>query len=325
VTPTVLDNDLIRLQIEPEFSVLNPAANSGGTLGTDVRRVSTTVQLREGQTIAIAGLISFQQDTEVNRIPWLGELPFIGPTFFNTKRSSEDETELLILVTPELIRPMEPDEVPPLPGHQVTPPSDFELYRYAMSEGAPDTGVYQMGPYGSGASHAVEVPFRIFNHPSSLPVYSPVPSLQPGWGANPGAGGATPMNPQYQRQQLPSGSGGPYPQNLVPQQRFNSGPGTYPTPMPVPDSQSAGFGFQRGQLAPASPNVTNFNLQRAGAFQPANQRNFINPLNYFRAASQQQTGQIQQPSGYQLQGVQDRSNSRYRGQRYQPNRYGQVR
>ncbi|VAX40548.1 Type II/IV secretion system secretin RcpA/CpaC, associated with Flp pilus assembly, partial [hydrothermal vent metagenome] len=115
VTPTIVDKDLIRMQIVPEFSSLNSANSSGGISGLNVQRIQTTVQLREGQTIALAGLISHQTNTQVTRIPFLGELPWIGPKLFSSNTASQDEIELLILVTPELVRPMDADEVPPVP------------------------------------------------------------------------------------------------------------------------------------------------------------------------------------------------------------------
>ncbi len=112
VTPTIIDKDLIRLQISPEFSELNGANSVNGIPGTNLRRVTTTVKLREGQTIALAGLFSRQTRSEIARIPFLGEIPLIGPIAFSNKRASADEKELLILATPEIVRAMEADEVP---------------------------------------------------------------------------------------------------------------------------------------------------------------------------------------------------------------------
>lgn len=94
VTPTVIDRDLIRMRIVPEFSEANQSLSVGGVPGLNSRRVQTTVELREGQTIAIAGLISHQTNTEVTRIPFLGEIPYVGPFLFNTKRATQDESEL---------------------------------------------------------------------------------------------------------------------------------------------------------------------------------------------------------------------------------------
>jgi pilus assembly protein CpaC len=99
--------------------------------------------------------------TEVTRIPFLGAIPFIGPRFFSAKVATQDETELLILVTPEIVRPMDADEVPPVPGHEVTHPSDWELYHAAMTEGAPNTGYFQLAPYGRGGGPGIDVGYRL--------------------------------------------------------------------------------------------------------------------------------------------------------------------
>ena len=142
--------------------------------GLNTRRATTTVQLREGQTIALAGLFSHQSAVGVTRMPFLGELPYIGPKFFNGKTATMGETELLFLVTPEIVRPMEQDEVPPLPGFYVTHPNDRELYHYGMTEGAPDQGVYQLAPYGWGPGLGTEVGYRPYN--PALGSYPPGPA-----------------------------------------------------------------------------------------------------------------------------------------------------
>ncbi len=111
VTPIVLDKDLIRMRIVPEFSQINDSNAVGGIPGLDSRRASTTVELREGQTIVLAGLFGHDTSTGVTRIPWLGELPLVGAYLFSSKQSSQGESELLISVTPQLIRPMEEDEI----------------------------------------------------------------------------------------------------------------------------------------------------------------------------------------------------------------------
>lgn len=176
VTPTIVDNDLIRLQILPEFSAVNSGNAVGGIPGVDTRRINTTVELREGQTLMLSGLLSRQQATEVTRIPLLGDIPVVGPLVFNSKRATEDESELLILVTPEIVRPMEPDEVPPVPGWYVTHPTDHELYKHAMTEGAPQTEVYQLPPYGNHVGVPQEVGYYHYNPAPATPQYAPIPN-----------------------------------------------------------------------------------------------------------------------------------------------------
>jgi hypothetical protein len=85
VTPTVMDRDLIRLQVVPEFSEINSNNTVNGIPGTNVKRVQTTVELREGQTFAIGGLLSRQELTNISRIPLLGDIPYIGPRLFQSK------------------------------------------------------------------------------------------------------------------------------------------------------------------------------------------------------------------------------------------------
>ena len=162
VRPQIIDRDWVQMEITPELSSID-GTGAGGVPSLQSRRVTTTVRLREGQTIVLAGLFGHTTQTNVARIPFLGELPLIGPFLFNSKNSQNGENELIIMVTPELVRPMEPDEVPPLPGFYVTTPNDIELYQYAKTEGYPDQGVYQLNPYGWGPGYASEVGYRPYN------------------------------------------------------------------------------------------------------------------------------------------------------------------
>ncbi|WP_417387333.1 type II and III secretion system protein family protein [Gimesia sp.] len=173
VTPIVIDKDLIRMRIVPEYSQINDGNSVQGIPGLNSRRAQTTVELREGQTIVLAGLFGHDTSTGVTRIPWLGEIPLVGSYLFSSKQSSQGESELLITVTPQLVRPMEEDEVPPYPGFEVTVPGDKELYKYAMTEGAPDTAVYQLQPYGRGAGQGIEVGYQPFNPAPASPYYPP--------------------------------------------------------------------------------------------------------------------------------------------------------
>lgn len=174
VTPIVIDKDLIRMRIVPEYSQVNDANSVQGIPGLNSRRAQTTVELREGQTIVLAGLFGSDSSVGVTRIPWLGEIPLVGSYLFSSKSSSRGESELLITVTPQLVRPMEEDEVPPYPGHEVTIPGDKELYKYAMTEGAPDKEVYQLQPYGREAGQGVPVGYRMFNPAPASPYYPPM-------------------------------------------------------------------------------------------------------------------------------------------------------
>jgi pilus assembly protein CpaC len=138
--PTILDGDVIRLQVDPEVSSLNFAIGSvlvqGGTItpGLDTRKAHTVVEMREGQTLAMAGLLQLTMDGTTKRIPGLGDLPVLGPFFSNTT-SDRIEKELLVLVTPYLVEPMNHDQVPPSPGDDVKTPTDLEFYLLNRIEG----------------------------------------------------------------------------------------------------------------------------------------------------------------------------------------------
>ena len=169
VTPTVIDRDLMRLQVQAEFSEISIGNAVNGIPGTTAKRVQTTVELREGQTLAIGGLMSRQMSSSVSRIPLLGAIPFLGTRLFHSRTSSEGDTELLVLVSPEIVNPMEPDEVPPLPNFYVTHPNNHDLWHYARTEGNPDQNVYQTQPYGSGATIGIPQGYNLFNPPASGP------------------------------------------------------------------------------------------------------------------------------------------------------------
>ena len=113
--------------------------------------------------------------TEVSRIPVLGDIPKIGPLLFSSKKTSEDENELLILVTPELVRAMDAHEVRPVPGFEVTRPTHEEFWKYNMTEGQPDTGHYHLPPFGSG-SVGTNVDYQHFNPGPAGSMYQPMPT-----------------------------------------------------------------------------------------------------------------------------------------------------
>ena len=129
-TPTVLSDNTINLVVEPEVSEIDPTASltlNGITIpGLRTRRVSTTLELRDGESFAIAGLL--QQDTKVqiSQMPLLGSLPIIG-TLFRSTRYQKGETELLIVVTPRLVAPIKPSQVR-LPTDRVRDPNDVETF-----------------------------------------------------------------------------------------------------------------------------------------------------------------------------------------------------
>jgi pilus assembly protein CpaC len=117
--------------VAPEFSQINSQNTVGGIPGLNVRAVTTTVEMREGQTLAIAGLLDDNM-----KATNIGDLPFLS-NIFGRRDVTRSETELIILVTPELVQPMEPEEVPPLPGYDVTEPNNRQFFVGAQLEGTP--------------------------------------------------------------------------------------------------------------------------------------------------------------------------------------------
>jgi pilus assembly protein CpaC len=115
--PTIA-GDVIRLKVAPEVSSLD--FNNGVTISgfripaLTTRRAETDVELRDGQSFAIAGLLNNVSQTDAAAIPLLSRLPIIG-YLFKTKADRAERTELMVLITPRLVRPLDPDEVPPLP------------------------------------------------------------------------------------------------------------------------------------------------------------------------------------------------------------------
>jgi pilus assembly protein CpaC len=122
-TPTIA-GDVIRLHVRPEVSTLDFA--NGVTLGgfrvpaIATRRAETDIELRDGQSFAIAGLLNNLSQTDRQAIPLLSSLPIIG-NLFKSKALRQEKTELMVLITPRLVKPLDPDEVPALP----TDPTQF--------------------------------------------------------------------------------------------------------------------------------------------------------------------------------------------------------
>jgi len=115
--PTIA-GDVIRLKVKPEVSTLDFA--NGITLSgfripaLSVRRAETDVELRDGQSFVVAGLLDNLTQENGTEIPVLSKLPIIG-NLFKSKSDSTERTELMVLITPRLVQPLDPDEVPPLP------------------------------------------------------------------------------------------------------------------------------------------------------------------------------------------------------------------
>jgi pilus assembly protein CpaC len=128
--PIVLGNGNIRLEVRPEITEVDPSLRDAttGVPGFRRRFADTAVEMRAGQTMAIAGLIYYRTDVSNKGVPWLADMPWIGAAFRRTRETS-NEVELVITVTPEFVEAMDPEQVPNCgPGMLTQSPSDTELY-----------------------------------------------------------------------------------------------------------------------------------------------------------------------------------------------------
>ena len=137
-TPTLLEDGLINLLVAPEVSALDPAAgiDIGGLRvpGLRVRRARTTLELRDGQTFALAGLIQNDFRDTVNGVPLLSKIPIIG-ALFRSQSFERRETELVILVTPRIVRPVAAGSALQMPTDRVLEPSDTDFFLMGKAEG----------------------------------------------------------------------------------------------------------------------------------------------------------------------------------------------
>jgi pilus assembly protein CpaC len=156
--PTVLSRGLINLRIAPEVSELDfaHAVTISGTLipSLVVRNAQTTIELRDGQSFAIAGLLQSRGVRAVDQVPWLGSVPVLGALFRSTAYQN-DESDLVIIVTPHLVKPATPADRLATPFDQRLPSNDADLFingqldvpkrysDYVTSGGEVD------GPYGA--------------------------------------------------------------------------------------------------------------------------------------------------------------------------------
>lgn len=139
-TPTVLDDGIINLKVAPEVSQLD-TTNSVRIAGVEVpslriRRADTTVELRNDQSFAIAGLLQNTTSNSKAQTPWLGDVPILG-ALFRSSRYQKSETELMIIVTPRLVQPVSDISKLRTPIDGLRSPNDIEEFLGGMIEGRP--------------------------------------------------------------------------------------------------------------------------------------------------------------------------------------------
>ena len=136
-TPTVLGSGLINMKIEPEVSQLdhsNPVQVAGISIPPlIVRRASTTVELRDGQSFVIGGLLQSDGKNSISQLPWLGDVPVLG-ALFRSAQYQKNETDLAIIVTPRLVRPARPGDVIKTPLDGSLPANDADLFLMGKTE-----------------------------------------------------------------------------------------------------------------------------------------------------------------------------------------------
>lgn len=138
VLPIVLGNGKIYLQVSPSVRQVNNGfgiqTSAGFSPGFTEQATQASVMLESGQTFAIGGLLETTVQASSNRVPVLGDLPYIG-TAFSVVNHDERETELVVLVTPRLVEPLDCTQVPKrVPGRETRSPDDYELYLEGLLE-----------------------------------------------------------------------------------------------------------------------------------------------------------------------------------------------
>ncbi len=176
----------IWLEVRPTISEIDPGRsvtlNGTSIPGLRSRFVETAVELKAGETLALAGLLQMRTESETRGLPWLSDLPYLG-ALFRSNREVQNEVELLIMVTPNFAGPMQPEDVPHGgPGYNSISPLDKELYLNGYTEVPNVCGpdglplVDPNCPPANGAS--MEIIQSVPNQP--VPMTLPAPNTVPG-------------------------------------------------------------------------------------------------------------------------------------------------
>ncbi|WP_375783761.1 type II and III secretion system protein family protein [Bradyrhizobium sp. Pha-3] len=165
--PTVLSRGVINLRVEPSVSELdfsNAVTIAGTTIPALTRRdARTTVELRDGQSFAIAGLLQTRNQQDVSQLPWIGSVPVLG-SLFSSKSYQQQETDLVIIVTPRLVAPAVPGQQLASPLDSRLPANDVDFFLNGQMEVRKryddyvNSGGDVKGPYGHIIAPAAPVP-----------------------------------------------------------------------------------------------------------------------------------------------------------------------
>jgi pilus assembly protein CpaC len=170
-TPTVLRDGLINLVILPEVSSLDTTntVTIGGTAVPSliVRKASTTLELRDGQSFMLGGLLQNTSTTAQDQLPWIGDVPVLG-ALFRSSQYQKNETDLVILVTPHLVRPMAPTAPIHTPLDGSLPANDIDFFLMGQAEVSPALARLAVGamnrPY---VGHILDLPRKEAIHVSA--------------------------------------------------------------------------------------------------------------------------------------------------------------
>lgn len=150
--PLVLDGDRIQIHLTPEVSGINGFTTTGDPV-FNTRNLDATVELRDGQSFAVAGLLQANSNLSQNQLPWLGDVPVLG-SLFKSSSFQKHDTELVVIVTPRLVQPATPGQVLATPLDATQPANDVEFFALGQMEVTPkmiksfQSGAGVAGPYG---------------------------------------------------------------------------------------------------------------------------------------------------------------------------------
>ena len=158
-TPTVMSADQINLKMQTEVSSIDDSrsfALGGGLLipSINTRRMGSTIEMGDGQSFAIAGLLENNLVESIRQFPWLGDLPVLG-ALFRSNSFKREETELVVVVTPRIVKPVQAGAVK-LPTDNLVPPSQLSWYLLGKMEAKPSSGVWRRGDGGAASAESAE-------------------------------------------------------------------------------------------------------------------------------------------------------------------------
>jgi pilus assembly protein CpaC len=161
-TPTVLSDGVINLVIKPEVSEIDNSVTvtiAGATVpGLTKRKASTTLELRDGQSFMLGGLLQNTSSTAQSQLPWVGNLPVLG-ALFRSSQYQKSETDLIIVVTPHVVHPLRPTDVVRTPFDNTLPGNDVDFFLMGNAEVSPQLARLAVGslnrPY---VGHVLDLP-----------------------------------------------------------------------------------------------------------------------------------------------------------------------